>query len=155
MHALTKHSPQLDACLSSLHATRCACYRYGAHFDGGGAVNPACKLTTIVYANDDWQEADGGALLLFDERRRVWHSVMPRADTVVIFRADTVLHKVEPTHRAARYAMTAWWYVAGDGATKSRDGEIMVTDHYAGRKRPFCKDGTASATALRRAKANR
>ena len=43
--------------------------------------------------------------------------------------------------------------VAGDGATKSRDGEIMVTDHYAGRKRPFCKDGTASATALRRAMA--
>jgi hypothetical protein len=84
--------------------------RYGAHFDGGG-FNPLCKLTTILYTNDGWAEADGGALEIYDEQQRCWHTVQPHAGRVVFFRADAVLHRVAPCS-AARYALTAWWYAS-------------------------------------------
>lgn len=68
---------------------------YGAHFDGGNG-DPR-KLTAILYLNEGWQPEDGGELLMYDATRAegpCWRSVMPRAGTLVLFRADRVLHKV-------------------------------------------------------------
>ena len=87
--------------------------KYGAHFDGGGAEG--CRLTTIAYCNDDWRpESDGGELYLLDEQTRCWQAVRPVGDHIVIFRADAILHKVEPTYRE-RFALTAWWYASTSG----------------------------------------
>ena len=43
-----------------------------------------------------WEERHGGRLHLLDERAREWRTVDPVAGTLVLFRADRVLHKVEP-----------------------------------------------------------
>ena len=73
--------------------------RYGAHFDGGArSTRVGCKLTSIVYANAPWEVANGGELHMLDERQRCWHTVTPRADRVVFFRADSVLHIYTYTH---------------------------------------------------------
>ena len=95
--------------------------RYGAHFDGGGEQT-GCKVTTTLYANPRWREADGGLLHLLDERARCWRTVLPTAGRLLLFRADLVLHKVEPV-AATRYALTAWWYVSQHGE-RSPEGEM-------------------------------
>ncbi|KAL1521132.1 hypothetical protein AB1Y20_022686 [Prymnesium parvum] len=89
---------------------------YGAHFDGGNG-DPR-KLTAILYLNEGWQPEDGGELLMYDATRAegpCWRSVMPRAGTLVLFRADRVLHKVSPSYKM-RFALTMFF-----GATYGND----------------------------------
>lgn len=75
---------------------------YGAHFDG----DEKCKITCILYTSE-WEPEHGGCLHLLDEERKCWWAVPPRADTLVLFRSDRVLHKVEPCF-APRYALTVF-----------------------------------------------
>jgi hypothetical protein len=44
---------------------------------------------------------------MLDERRSCWWAVPPRSGTLVIFRSDRVLHKVEACFRT-RYALTVF-----------------------------------------------
>ena len=80
---------------------------YGAHYDGG-QLGEACKLTSILYCNEGWREADGGRLHLLDEANGCWRTVAPSAGRLLLFRVAGCLHKVEPCH-AERFAITAWW----------------------------------------------
>lgn len=127
--------------------------RYGAHFDGG-AFNATCKITTIVYTNAEWDGArDGGCLHLFDEAHRVWHAIEPRAGRLVLFRADTVLHRVEPTRRT-RHALTAWWYVGVDGKPGA-EGAMMLAREKSQRTEAYTRaDGGRAARDVRKAMAH-
>jgi hypothetical protein len=78
---------------------------YGSHFDGAG--DERCRITCILYTNRDWRPEDGGCLQLLDEKRRCWWSLPPRVDTLVFFRSDRVLHRVEPCH-VPRVALTVF-----------------------------------------------
>ena len=110
-------SYQLEHCTSSSHALRLtkmsdtfvACFPgdglgYPSHFDG----DEACRLTIILYTSTSYRHHHGGCLRMLDEERRCWHEVQPAADTLVIFRSDKVLHKVEPCFDAPRYALTVF-----------------------------------------------
>ena len=97
---------------------------YGAHFDGGGVVD-GCKLTSIVYANADWRDEMGGELHLLDEPSGCWRAVQPRADRIVFFRSDDVLHRVQPTH-AQRFALTAWWFADTKRGERAAPGRMRV-----------------------------
>ena len=78
---------------------------YGAHFDG----DEACRLTMLLYTSEDWRPEHGGSLRLLDESKRVWHEVAPRADRLVIFRSEKVLHKVMPCFKSVpRLALTVF-----------------------------------------------
>ena len=76
----------------------------GAHFDG----DEHCRLTILLYTSSDWQPQYGGELCMLDERAGVWWEVPPRADHVVIFRSDRVLHKVAPCLERPRLALTVF-----------------------------------------------
>jgi len=81
---------------------------YGNHYDGGGA--DARKITAILYLNEGWTVEDGGQLLMYDTAdESKWNSVLPVADTLVLFRSDKVLHKVAAAH-AERHAVTMFFY---------------------------------------------
>ena len=78
---------------------------YGNHYDG----DDLCQLTLILYTSTSWQPEDGGVLRMLDERHRCWWSVPPRADTLVMFRSDRVLHHVTGCHASQpRYALTTF-----------------------------------------------
>lgn len=86
---------------------------YGCHLDSnvhGGyksGLDPR-KLTTILYLNEGWDaERDGGCLCMHDPEHSCWRTVTPVADTLVIFRADKVLHRVAASH-AQRHALTVF-----------------------------------------------
>lgn len=67
---------------------------YNAHYDG--ADGGPCRLTAILYTNQNWTPECGGQLLMLDRRERAWWSVEPHADTLLIFRSEQILHKVLP-----------------------------------------------------------
>ncbi len=73
---------------------------YGSHYD-------TSTLTAILYTTPDWQKSHGGRVLMLDERQSCWWAVPPRSGTLVIFRSERVLHKVEPCFRR-RYALTVF-----------------------------------------------
>lgn len=73
---------------------------YPSHMDGDDA---GCRVTMILYTSTEHDAArHGGALRMLDEHAGCWHEVAPRADTLVLFRSDRVLHKVEPCRGGAR-----------------------------------------------------
>lgn len=100
-----------------------ACYpgggaRYGPHIDnidgdGREHLDAGRCFTLVYYLNDaDWDTgASGGALRLHDVEADEPEAfdVAPRGDTLVIFRADLVLHEVRPAN-AERLAATVWMY---------------------------------------------
>lgn len=77
---------------------------YGAHYDGHGG---ACVLTAILYTSPAWCPSDGGMFHALDPHERAWLATPPEADTLLVFRADRILHKVLPCF-APRVALTTF-----------------------------------------------
>lgn len=63
------------------------------------------KLSVITYLNPDWNETNGGELVLYlpNETR----NIMPLAGRMVCFRSDLLEHEVLPGNRP-RYSLTGW-----------------------------------------------
>jgi hypothetical protein len=114
-------SPPLGLQLAQRSDTFVACFPgdgvgYGSHFDG----DDKCVVTAILYTSPAWVPEQGGCLHMLDERRRCWWSVPPQQDTLLLFRADRVLHKVESTH-AVRHALTCFMSQGRSAAEVERD----------------------------------
>ncbi|MCB1739795.1 MAG: 2OG-Fe(II) oxygenase, partial [Gammaproteobacteria bacterium] len=89
-----------------------ACYApgdfYRRHLDAfsGG---PSRILSTVVYLNRHWREADGGELLLYrtaDDLAPV--RVCPRFGTLVVFLSERFEHEVTMAH-SLRYSIAGWF----------------------------------------------
>lgn len=83
---------------------------YKKHLDAfKGRTNRV--LTTVFYLNDQWQQDDGGELLLYhgtgdDHLERV----LPETGTLLVFLSDRFPHEVLPTKRD-RYSIAGWFRV--------------------------------------------
>ncbi|HYC54922.1 MAG TPA: 2OG-Fe(II) oxygenase [Candidatus Binatia bacterium] len=84
---------------------------YARHCDQPRA-NGARAVSTVLYLNEDWSEADGGALRVHlgdsssahqAEFREVW----PRAGVFVCFLSDVFEHEVTVARRA-RWSVAGW-----------------------------------------------
>ena len=69
-------------------------------------------LSLVLYLNDDWREAEGGALRLHLARSGAGDGgahldVMPRGGTLVAFLSDTFEHEVQAAARE-RMSVTGW-----------------------------------------------
>lgn len=94
-----------------------AVYRPGGFYDRHldsfeGARNRVVSL--VVYLNDGWDAADGGALVIWPEGAGAEAApaarLMPERAGAVFMLSETVPHAVEVTH-ASRFAIAAWWRV--------------------------------------------
>ena len=66
-------------------------------------------LTTVFYLTQDWQEGDGGELLIYDEEgKTVLKKVQPRMGTMVIFLSDKFPHEVLSSNKD-RYSIAGWF----------------------------------------------
>jgi hypothetical protein len=65
------------------------------------------KVTAMLFLKDgEWRSADGGEeLLLAEAGAASWHKVEPRADSLLLFRSDRVLHRTALA-RASRVTLT-------------------------------------------------
>ena len=94
--------------------------------DGRAGRDFGRVLTFIYFLNAGWTEEDGGALRLHIPRaceeggpssdaaaaraagRSPAVDVIPRLDTLAVFRADRVMHEVRPCPGRHRYAASVW-----------------------------------------------
>ena len=63
-------------------------------------------LSCSLYLNPNWDEADGGALRLYEGERCI--EIYPHAGTFVLFRSDAIVHEVLPATRE-RFSLTGWF----------------------------------------------
>jgi SM-20-related protein len=80
--------------------------RYEKHVDRF-RDDDARVLSLVLYLNDDWQAADGGALRLWLPGESV-RDVLPEGGTLVAFLAARLPHEVLPARRP-RLAVTGWF----------------------------------------------
>jgi SM-20-related protein len=67
-------------------------------------------VTTVLYLNDEWSEADGGALAIFDKEDDFLQHVLPKKNRLVVFMSEVFPHAVEPANRD-RYSIAGWFRV--------------------------------------------
>ena len=80
---------------------------FPAHYDNPGPPNTRA-LTCILYLNPDWRPGHGGELTLYPFLSRTpSRSIAPLHNRLVVFRSNTMLHRVEQCH-APRFCITIW-----------------------------------------------
>jgi SM-20-related protein len=94
--------------LSSLEA-HFAAYPPGAfyrlHLDRFASSDERA-ISTTLYLNEDWREADGGELRLDLPKGRM--GILPVRGRLVVFRSDAIRHEVAQSRRE-RFSLTGWF----------------------------------------------
>ena len=151
--AYSGRSDLMVACYAGDPAAEVRGYR--AHLDNPGPVGEATEgtssggsargdtaarlLTMVTYLNTAWDERTGGGELRLFVPEDVAAAegcvpagmaglvdVVPRADTVVIFRSDLVLHEVRPANQQ-RLAATLWLHACrGGGGAADATGSFWT-----------------------------
>lgn len=67
-------------------------------------------VTTVFYLDEEWQEEDGGSLIIYDEDTEILRRVLPEAGKLVVFLSEQFAHEVLPTKRK-RHAIAGWFRV--------------------------------------------
>lgn len=67
-------------------------------------------VTTVFYLNKDWDKEDGGELLIYDEDDKLVETVIPKANTLVVFLSDKFPHEVLPS-KTKRHSIAGWFRV--------------------------------------------
>jgi SM-20-related protein len=69
-------------------------------------------LSTVLYLNPDWQQGDGGELVVYDPDNtdQVLNVVSPSFGTLVTFLSEDFPHEVLPAQKA-RYSIAGWFRV--------------------------------------------
>ncbi len=70
-------------------------------------------LSTVLYLNQDWQEGDGGELVVFaPDGSTVITTVKPKFATMIIFLSEAFPHEVLISHKTRR-SIAGWFRVSG------------------------------------------
>ncbi|BFM48536.1 2OG-Fe(II) oxygenase [Marinomonas sp. THO17] len=69
-------------------------------------------LSTVLYLNQDWQQQDGGELVLYDERdsEHELGRFLPQQGRLAIFLSEAFPHQVLPAKRT-RHSIAGWFRV--------------------------------------------
>lgn len=76
-------------------------------------------ISTVTYLTPDWQESDGGHLVLYapDDENREIARVLPRAGTLAVFLSEDIPHEVLPPGRE-RASIAGWYRCNASGSGK-------------------------------------
>ena len=50
-------------------------------------------VTTVYYLNENWQENDGGELIVYNEDDKFLAKVAPKSNTLIVFRDNIYQHR--------------------------------------------------------------
>lgn len=78
---------------------------YKKHVDQFANTNDR-RISCVFYLNDDWHQAYGGELILYDEHDKPCTSILPTGNRMVCFNSN-IAHEVKTTHKM-RYSIAAW-----------------------------------------------
>lgn len=85
------------------------------HFDTYGDDGKC--VTAVLYLNEDWEQGDGGEIVLYPFPRPCV-VVQPRFGELVLFSSQQLLHRVMPAFKP-RYALTTWIYHSPQPSAKA------------------------------------
>ncbi len=68
--------------------------------------NPHRIVSFVFYLNKNWQQGDGGELVLFDEEKNEIENIAPKANRLAVFLSET-LHEVKNCNNERR-SITGW-----------------------------------------------
>jgi hypothetical protein len=139
---ISQEAQLMVSCFSG-SGTRYAPHVDNADGDGRKATDLGRCFALIYYLNEDWQPADGGefrAYLPQPLSRRLGlppgtvpaMDVAPSADTLLVFRADKLLHEVRPTRGRQRLAVTLWLSARSTGRDANAEAHSMTGSAAAG-----------------------
>ena len=75
-------------------------------------------LTIVTYLNPDWQEENGGELVIYPEKsNQPLMQVVPEFGTVVVFLSEEFPHEVLPA-KADRYSIAGWFRINNSGSQR-------------------------------------
>lgn len=80
---------------------------YKKHVDRHRDSN-ARVVTTVFYLNENWQEGEGGELVIYDEEGNAVDKENPVGGKLVLFMSEGLLHEVLPASRE-RWSVTGWF----------------------------------------------
>jgi len=80
---------------------------YARHLDRFAGDASGRVLSLVLYLNENWCDADGGALRLYDAAG-LGHDIWPAGGDLVAFLSDRVAHEVLPAKRPRR-SIAAWF----------------------------------------------
>lgn len=72
-------------------------------------TNSSRKLSFVFYLNPDWQETDGGELVLFDKNNNVVKTIFPKPGSFVCFLSEDFPHEVKIAMKERR-SLTGWMH---------------------------------------------
>ncbi|TMW66329.1 hypothetical protein Poli38472_004094 [Pythium oligandrum] len=84
------------------------------HFDTYGDDGKC--LTAVLYLNENWQEGDGGEIVVYPFPRKEPVTIRPLDGDLVLFSSQQMLHRVMPAIKP-RFCLTTWMYQAHSNAT--------------------------------------
>jgi SM-20-related protein len=67
-------------------------------------------VTTVYYLNEDWDENNGGELIIYNKNDEFLTKVSPDANTLVVFMSEDFPHEVLPA-KTKRYSIAGWYRV--------------------------------------------
>ncbi|MDF1883446.1 2OG-Fe(II) oxygenase [Sulfurimonas sp. SAG-AH-194-C21] len=67
-------------------------------------------VTTLLYLNEEWEQRDGGELIIYDINGGEVKKVIPKGNTMVIFLSDKFPHEVLTTNKK-RHSIAGWFRV--------------------------------------------
>ena len=67
-------------------------------------------LTTVFYLNPQWQEDDGGQLVIYGAKGEALETVLPQQGRLVVFLSDRFVHEVLPS-KHDRFSVTGWFRI--------------------------------------------
>jgi SM-20-related protein len=67
-------------------------------------------VTTVYYLNEEWDEKDGGELIIYDKNSKEIQRVIPKANTLVVFMSEDFPHEVLFA-KAKRSSIAGWFRV--------------------------------------------
>ncbi len=67
-------------------------------------------VTTVYYLNEEWDEKDGGELIIYNEHNEEIKKVLPQANTLVIFLSEKFPHEVLPSQKK-RFSIAGWFRI--------------------------------------------
>ncbi len=67
-------------------------------------------VTTVYYLNENWNENDGGELVIYDENDKIIRQLSPHSNTLVVFMSDRFAHEVLPA-KQQRFSIAGWFRI--------------------------------------------
>ena len=67
-------------------------------------------VTTVYYLNEEYEDGNGGELIIYDQNSKEIQRVVPKANTLVVFLSEEFPHEVLKAKKE-RYSIAGWFRV--------------------------------------------